>query len=287
MNDCYYISKYNFCDKEFQYWSSTSQTSPISLVCLENKIKNNPNWLKIFDMSGIFLWYGIQKMGFLTKGFFHKFWPKVFAICVSLCRQGNVYSYFEKKNVHATIPKCNMWYDQYTASDTVAVEPTLFCCFPLALTNICPWPLVPFLSNFFEEQWTSKPPTIPFGIVSALFPTTFFKTAVHVMQRSASLCGWCHKRCITIDYYPSICLSHGHAIFICSNANYVFTTGHAHNWKNWTGFNFFVVYYTMQDGCTGHCALYKFRSIWPWGYTVRFYISNTVYNSLHCMHLSM
>ena len=124
MNDCYYISKYNFCDKEFQYWSSTSQTSPISLVCLENKIKNNPNWLKIFDMSGIFLWYGIQKMGFLTKGFFHKFWPKVCAICVSLCRQANVYSYFEKKNVHATIPKCNMWYDQYTAPNTVAVEPT-------------------------------------------------------------------------------------------------------------------------------------------------------------------
>ena len=28
------------------------------------------------------------------------------------------------KKVHATIPKCNMGYDQYTVSDTVAVEPT-------------------------------------------------------------------------------------------------------------------------------------------------------------------
>ena len=38
-----------------------------------------------------------------------------------------VYSYFEKgcrKNVHATIPKVNIGYDQYTVSDTVAVEPT-------------------------------------------------------------------------------------------------------------------------------------------------------------------
>ena len=28
------------------------------------------------------------------------------------------------KNVHATIPKGNMGYDQYTVPDTVAVEPT-------------------------------------------------------------------------------------------------------------------------------------------------------------------
>ena len=28
------------------------------------------------------------------------------------------------KKVHATIPKGNMRYDQYTVSDTVAVEPT-------------------------------------------------------------------------------------------------------------------------------------------------------------------
>ena len=38
-----------------------------------------------------------------------------------------VYSYFEKgcrKNVHATIPKGNMRYDQFTVPDTVAVAPT-------------------------------------------------------------------------------------------------------------------------------------------------------------------
>ena len=38
-----------------------------------------------------------------------------------------MYSYLEKgcrKNVHATIPKGNMGYYQYTVPDTVAVEPT-------------------------------------------------------------------------------------------------------------------------------------------------------------------
>ena len=33
------------------------------------------------------------------------------------------------KTVHATIPKGNMGYDQYTVSDTVAVEPTFAASF--------------------------------------------------------------------------------------------------------------------------------------------------------------
>ena len=33
------------------------------------------------------------------------------------------------ENVHATIPKGNMGYDQYTVSDTVAVEPTFVAFF--------------------------------------------------------------------------------------------------------------------------------------------------------------
>ena len=45
-----------------------------------------------------------------------------------------VYSYFREKvvgeNVHATIPKGNMGYDQYTVPDTsVAVEPTFVAFF--------------------------------------------------------------------------------------------------------------------------------------------------------------
>ena len=45
--------------------------------------------------------------------------------------------------MHATIPKGNMGYDEYTIPDTVAVELSFFC-FPLALSNISPWPFVPF-----------------------------------------------------------------------------------------------------------------------------------------------
>ena len=40
----------------------------------------------------------------------------------------NAYTAISRKvvgqNVHATIPKGNMGYDQYAVSDTVAVEPT-------------------------------------------------------------------------------------------------------------------------------------------------------------------
>ena len=42
---------------------------------------------------------------------------------------------------------------------------TYFCCFPLALANIRPWPLVPF----FWTTVNSKPPTIPFGFVACTF----------------------------------------------------------------------------------------------------------------------
>ena len=39
------------------------------------------------------------------------------------------------KNVHATIPKGNMGYDQYTVPNDCSCG-TYFCCFPLAITNI-------------------------------------------------------------------------------------------------------------------------------------------------------
>ena len=47
------------------------------------------------------------------------------------------------KTVYATIPKGNMGYDQYSCSWHCSCR-TYFCCFPLALANILPWPLVPF-----------------------------------------------------------------------------------------------------------------------------------------------
>ena len=55
------------------------------------------------------------------------------------------------KNVHATTPKGNMGYDQYTVPNDCSCR-TYFGCFPLALANICPWPLVPFFQISLENR---------------------------------------------------------------------------------------------------------------------------------------
>ena len=55
------------------------------------------------------------------------------------------------KNVHATIPKGNTGYDQYIVPDDCSCR-TYFCCFPLALANICPWPPVPFFQISLKNR---------------------------------------------------------------------------------------------------------------------------------------
>ena len=82
------------------------------------------------------------------------------------------------KNVHVTIPKGNMGYDQYTVPDVCSCR-TYFCCFPLALENTFSWPFVPILSTFFEERRTQNHPQCLLGLLRALFPTTFLETAVY------------------------------------------------------------------------------------------------------------
>ena len=47
------------------------------------------------------------------------------------------------RNVHATIPKGNMGYAQYTVPGFAAVEPT-FVAFLYHSQTYVPWPLVPF-----------------------------------------------------------------------------------------------------------------------------------------------
>ena len=81
------------------------------------------------------------------------------------------------KNVHATIPKGKMGYDQYIVPDDCSCR-NYFCCFPLALENTLPWPLVPILSNFFEEQETKNHPQCLSGLSRVLFSTTFLEIAV-------------------------------------------------------------------------------------------------------------
>ena len=62
---------------------------------------------------------------------------------------------------------------------TVAVEPTQFCCFPLALANIFPWPLVLVCQISFEEQLTPNHSQYLSRLSRALFPTTFLEIAVY------------------------------------------------------------------------------------------------------------
>ena len=75
------------------------------------------------------------------------------------------------KIVHATMPKGNMGYDQYTVPDDCSCR-TYFCCFPLALANTFPWPFVPILKR--ELKTTHN----VFQDCRALFPTTFLEIAV-------------------------------------------------------------------------------------------------------------
>ena len=83
------------------------------------------------------------------------------------------YSYFEKgcrKNLHATIPKGNTGYDQYSAPDEVAVKSTLLLSYSLAPGNIRSWALL--LLFYFSLNWKtvySKPPLIPLEIGACTF----------------------------------------------------------------------------------------------------------------------
>ena len=86
------------------------------------------------------------------------------------------------KNVHVSIPKGNMGYNQYTVPDDCSCR-TYFCCFPLAFANTFPWPFVPILSNFFEKQRTQNHPQCLSRLSRALFPTTFLEIAVYIMYR--------------------------------------------------------------------------------------------------------
>ena len=83
------------------------------------------------------------------------------------------------KYVHATIPKGDMGYEQYTVPDDCSCR-TYFCCFPLALANTFPWPFVPILSNFFEKKRTQNHPQCRSGLSRALFPTTFLEIGVYL-----------------------------------------------------------------------------------------------------------
>ena len=87
------------------------------------------------------------------------------------------------KNVHTTIPKGNVGYDQYAVPDTVAFESS-FCHFLLAFAKISLWPLVPFFQISLKNcELKTTHNTFRDGRVF-LFPTTFLKIAVYILLSS-------------------------------------------------------------------------------------------------------
>ena len=102
------------------------------------------------------------------------------------------------KNVHATIPKGNMGYNQYTVPKDCSCR-TYFGCFPLAIANITSQTSRAILSNFFEEQCTQNHPKYLSGLSRALFPTTFLDIAVYPMVSAMTSCSSLTSRRIFVS----------------------------------------------------------------------------------------
>ena len=122
------------------------------------------------------------------------------------------YSYFEKgcrKNLHATIPKGNTGYDQYSAPDEVAVKSTLLLSYSLAPGNIRSWALL--LLFYFSLNWKtvySKPPLIPLEIGACTFSYNLSRNScVHnvtsstVTTRSGPLLFITSRECISPFFF--------------------------------------------------------------------------------------
>ena len=88
------------------------------------------------------------------------------------------------KNVHATIPKGNMGYYQFTVPDTVAVERTFFTF--LTHSQIYAHSLSCHSLKFLWRTVKSKPHTIPFGIVACTFSDNLHRNSC-ILKRVASL----------------------------------------------------------------------------------------------------
>ena len=83
------------------------------------------------------------------------------------------------KNVHATIPKSNMGFDQYAVADTVAVSnPLLLLSFSIRKHSSMAFRAI--LSNFFNEYWNQYHPQYLSELSRTPFLRTFLEIAVYV-----------------------------------------------------------------------------------------------------------
>ena len=93
---------------------------------------------------------------------------------------GSIQLFWERlsKNVHVTILKGNMGYDQYTVPDTIDVEPT-FVAFLSHSQTLCPWPVVPFFQISLNNSELKTTHNTFQGLLNALVLTNFLKIAVY------------------------------------------------------------------------------------------------------------
>ena len=101
-------------------------------------------------------------------------------------------------NVYATISNGNMGYDQYSVPDDCSCR-SFFCCFPLALTNKCPWPLVLFFQISLKNSIQNHPQTIPIGIGACTFSHNLSRNSCIYTPECiyTCCCPTCEKTCFS------------------------------------------------------------------------------------------
>ena len=104
------------------------------------------------------------------------------------------------KNVHATIPRGNLEYNQYTVSWHSSCR-TYFCCFTLAIANIPSMVSRAILSNFFEKLKTTLHTFRDCRM--HFFPTTFLEIVVY-RARVTPIFDFCWKQKMTSSWIQVI-----------------------------------------------------------------------------------
>ena len=105
---------------------------------------------KAFHIVILKLYYLYPKF-VLNKIVFRKFKKKGFIKTQSI-RSTDISRKVVGENVHATIPKGNMGYNQYTVPEHCSCRWIYFCCFLLAPSNIRQWPLESFFQTSLKNS---------------------------------------------------------------------------------------------------------------------------------------
>ena len=97
-----------------------------------------------------------------------------------------------------------MGYDQRTFPDTQSCQ-IYFCCFPLALENIGPWPLLPFSQiSLKNSELEITHSTFRDCCLHCLFPTSFLDIAICIIMYMwfYHLSLWTKSYGVTLQMHP-------------------------------------------------------------------------------------